>query len=84
MEGFRSGLKELEKSEDEVYLDLKRGVLDEVGYKRQLTRIRSERQRFTTLFGSGDKDAHLLTDFYLTNIIIELFRSNGIIKILIR
>lgn len=49
MEGFRAGLKELENGEDELYVDLKRGVLDDEGYKRQLARVRSERLRFTGL-----------------------------------
>lgn len=36
----------LEGKEDEAYDDLKRGLLDDSGYKRQIERIRNDRQHF--------------------------------------
>ena len=46
MEGFSAELRKLEGREDEVYTDLKRGVLDEVGYQRQIERVRDERRHY--------------------------------------
>jgi hypothetical protein len=36
----------MDSREDELYGDLKRGVLDDAGYRRQLERIRNDRQHF--------------------------------------
>lgn len=44
MEGFRIELLNMDGKEDELYNDLKRGVLDDSGYKRQIERIRNDRQ----------------------------------------
>lgn len=50
MEGFRAGLKRIEIEEDEVYRDFKNGVfIDEESYRRQVQRLRGERDRFTKL-----------------------------------
>lgn len=64
MEGFRAGLSELESREDEVYVDFRKGILDEIGYKRQIQRVREERSRFTRLLeaaNNGIDDAYLET-----------------------
>lgn len=61
---FSAALKQLEGSEDEVYADLRKGILDESAYKRQLEHIRSERARFTQLLKQaqlGINDAYLVT-----------------------
>jgi site-specific DNA recombinase len=55
IEAFTQALQELEGAEDELYLDLKRGRVDEDGYKRQLARIRSERQRFVGLLAEAQR-----------------------------
>lgn len=55
MEGYRSSLKELENAEDQAYLYLDRKVLDEDGYKRQIARVREERQRYTRLLEEGQR-----------------------------
>jgi site-specific DNA recombinase len=49
LDGFRASLAALEHDEDELYQDLKRDVLDDEGYRRQLARVRAERQRYTGL-----------------------------------
>jgi hypothetical protein len=46
MEGFRLELRALEGREDGVYADFKGGVLDEMSYKRQIDRVRAERQHY--------------------------------------
>ena len=46
IEEIKLRLKEMESAEDRLYDDLKKGTLDEQGYKRQLARVRSERQRY--------------------------------------
>ena len=46
MDGFSIELRNLEGKEDEAYNDFKVGVLDEGGYKRQITRVRDERRHF--------------------------------------
>jgi site-specific DNA recombinase len=46
---YRDGLAALEHDEDAVYTDLKKGLIDEAMFQRQIKRIRSERARFTDL-----------------------------------
>lgn len=46
---FSMALKTLEGAEDDLYKDLRRGILDEEGYHRQIASVRSERTRFTNL-----------------------------------
>lgn len=48
MEGFRIELKALEGREDRVYQDHVAGVLDQSGYRRQISRIREDRDHFTS------------------------------------
>ena len=47
MEGFRKALRELEGKEDQFYQHLSNGVLNEAGYKRQIERVRLEREDYT-------------------------------------
>jgi site-specific DNA recombinase len=47
IENYREALVVLEQNEDSAYQDLRRGVLDDTMYQRQLTRMREERKRFT-------------------------------------
>ena len=46
MEGFKFELRGLEGKEDIAYNDFKQDILDEAGYKRQIERIRGQRQHF--------------------------------------
>ena len=39
----------MERREDALYGDLKQGLLDEAGYRRQLERVRDERARYMRL-----------------------------------
>lgn len=55
IESYRLGLDQLERKEDSLYDDLKIGILDEVGYQRQLNRVREERRRLTDLLESSSK-----------------------------
>ena len=48
MEGYRIKLKELEKNEDEIYEDFKRGILRDDQYQRRFKKIRDERDDYTT------------------------------------
>jgi len=48
-EEYKAALKELEDREDKIYDDLRGGVLDDGGYRRQLQRIRDERAYYTKL-----------------------------------
>jgi hypothetical protein len=43
--GLEGNLSKLEHREDELYADLKRGVLDDPMYQRQIGHVREERQR---------------------------------------
>lgn len=49
-------LKEMENAEDGLYDDLKKGVLDEKGYKRQLQRVRDERQNLSDILGEAQQE----------------------------
>jgi hypothetical protein len=49
MAAYMAALLELEGREDMAYDDLKRGVLDDQGYKRQLKRVRDDRHHYTGL-----------------------------------
>ena len=46
MEGYRVELRGLEGKEDSAYQDLKKGLLDEVSYQRQIDRVHKDRQHF--------------------------------------
>lgn len=46
---YREGLNALEREEDLAYQDMRRGILDEGMYRRQIERIRGERRNFTDL-----------------------------------
>ena len=46
MEGYRVELRGLEGKEDSAYQDLKKGLLDETSYQRQIDRVRKDRQHF--------------------------------------
>ncbi len=62
--GYKAALKELENREDEIYDDHRRGLLDESGYRRQIERVRSERERMTDLMSKAQSmidDAYLVT-----------------------
>jgi site-specific DNA recombinase len=64
VDAFRAGLVALERDEDELYQHLRRGVIDDAGYRRQLERVRAERQRLTTLLEhaqSATDGAYLVT-----------------------
>lgn len=49
IESYEAALTSLETREDEIYKDLKAGVLDEEGYHRHVRRVREERARLTGL-----------------------------------
>ena len=51
-------LKDMENAEDGLYSDLKRGILDEDGYKRQLSNVRAERQRYMDILREAQNDIH--------------------------
>ena len=46
MEGYRIELLGLEGKEDSAYQDLKKGLLDETSYQRQIERVRSSRRHY--------------------------------------
>jgi hypothetical protein len=46
MEGFRVALKELEGREDIIYQHFVDGVLDKLGYQRQIANVRAERDDY--------------------------------------
>jgi hypothetical protein len=75
---YDEALRSLEVREDEIYGDLKRGVLDEAGHKRQLQKIRDERKHFAALL--HDSQRHEL-DTYLqqANIALELAQNARIL-----
>ena len=81
MEGFRNELKGLEGKEDELYRDLKKGVLNESGYERQIARVRSDRQHYTneierlTLTISDEAMVSVKKVFELAINAKELFKS---------
>jgi hypothetical protein len=46
MEGYRLALKDLEKQEDSAYEDMKNGLLEDKQYRRQIQKIRDERDDY--------------------------------------
>lgn len=52
---YRDGLAALEHDEDLAYQDFRKGILSEDMYRRQVTRIRDERRRFTDLLEQSNK-----------------------------
>ncbi|MCB0350093.1 MAG: recombinase family protein [Bdellovibrionales bacterium] len=46
---YSQKLKELEGREDDLYDDLKMGVLDDYGYRRQVQRVREDRAEYTKI-----------------------------------
>lgn len=64
IEALKERHQEMENAEDNLYDDMKKGLLDEDGYKRQLERVRSERKRLADILGevqSEVTDAALVT-----------------------
>lgn len=49
MQSYRDGLIKLDDRESELYEDFKSGVLDEAGYRRQVTRLKQQRLQFTEM-----------------------------------
>ncbi len=62
IEGYKSALLGLHSREDDAYLDFKKGILDELGYKRQIERIRQEQLTLTELLEKSNND---IDDAYL-------------------
>ena len=56
IESMKIRLQETEKTEDCLYDDLHKGLLDEQGYKRQVERVRKERQELTETIGKAHQD----------------------------
>ena len=56
IETMKVRLQETEKVEDCLYDDLRKGLLDEPGYKRQVERVRRERQDLTETIGKAHQD----------------------------
>jgi DNA invertase Pin-like site-specific DNA recombinase len=56
IDDLKARLKEMENAEDGIYDDLKKGVLDENGYKRQLKRVRDERQNLSDVLGEAQQE----------------------------
>ena len=54
MAGYKQGLSALETSEDDLYKHFTNGILDEAAYKRQITHIRNERTRLTSLLENAN------------------------------
>lgn len=56
MEGYKVGLKGIERAEDQLYEDHKKGILNEEAYKRQIEKVRTERDRFTSLLDKAQSE----------------------------
>ncbi len=56
LETMREHLKGMENAEDRLYDDLRKGVLDETGYKRQIERVRKERNELTEAIIKADQE----------------------------
>ncbi|MBI2342828.1 MAG: recombinase family protein [Deltaproteobacteria bacterium] len=56
IEAMQARLKEMESAEDLVYDDFRKGVLDEVAYKRQIERVRKERHNLTAILGEAQQE----------------------------
>lgn len=71
---YMAGLKALENAEDRIYDDHRNELLDVEGYKRQIQRIREERERFTLLMAQAQRD---IDGAYLTTAkkVLELATS---------
>lgn len=70
-ESYDQALKSLELREDELYSDLKDGVLDEEGYKRHLGRVREDRKKYSGLLHQYQRQ-ELDTYLQKANIALEL------------
>jgi hypothetical protein len=49
IQNYQEALTKLESREDDLYDDMKRGLLDEPGYRKQIQRVREERHHYTRL-----------------------------------
>lgn len=63
IEGYKAALVAIEDKEDEVYQDLKCGLLDDEAYQRQVKKVREERMRMTDLMAMAQK---MIGGAYLT------------------
>ncbi len=64
IDSYKAGLKAIENAEDRIYDDHLAGLFDVVGYKRQIERVRAERERFTNLMAAAQREidgAYLVT-----------------------
>jgi DNA invertase Pin-like site-specific DNA recombinase len=70
-ESYDRAVKSSYEAEDQIYQDLRKGLLDEEGYFRQRQKIRDERDRYTKLLHESQ---HQELDAYLerANIVLEL------------
>lgn len=59
---YRLALSALENREDELYRDLKSGLIDDGLYRRQIERLREDRRRYTTAL---EAESTALDDAYL-------------------
>lgn len=56
LEAMKAHLQSVENSEDGLYDDFRKGVLDEAGYKRQLERVRRERNALAEAIMKADQE----------------------------
>lgn len=56
IEAQKAHLSEMDGAEDKLYDDFRKGILDEQGYRRQVERLRGERQRLTEIVGAAHAD----------------------------
>ncbi len=56
--GYRDAVEGLRKREDDAYGDFKNGVLDEHGYRRQITKLRDEQNHYMTLLEKANLAIH--------------------------
>jgi hypothetical protein len=68
---YLQGISDTEQAEDGLYSDLKRGLIDEVMYTRQVQRVRTERKKLTHLLFELQ---HSMTDsvFKACDTVLEL------------
>ena len=68
---YKLVLKEIEHREDRIYDDYLRGILDEAGYRRQLSKVRDEKTSLAALLRQA-QFAETAEDLHSVNFILEL------------
>ena len=74
MEGYREALRALDMEDDQLYEDLKKGILDDELFRRQRQKVKEKRLQFSVLL---EEATNAITDAVMETVksVLELARS---------